>query len=129
MATGDPIDRAYLDLDATQVYCSSIEITWDDGQDWVEEMSRSNEPAGLAGGNIKCDIACEVNMKEDEEADVDFYKLFKDRTNIPIIVEYESGRKFTWGKGRLVGPSISGGTGEKAGWSFTLKCHECVVSN
>lgn len=118
MAYGDPIDRSYLDLAGIDVSCDSIDPDFDDSTDWVKAMTRNNEPLGLKSGNRTCDCKVDVTMREGE---INFLKIWKDKTNVPCTIEYESGRSFSFSKGRIGKPSISAREGEKVTWSFDMK--------
>ena len=126
MATGDPIDRAYLEIDSTQVFCESIDPDFDDKTEWVDAMTKDNQPLGVVRGNQHGEIKATIAMLEGEE--VDFIDLWEKKTNIPVTIEYQEGATLSFGKGVLSKPGISSKHGDKTTWSIELKCWNLVVS-
>jgi hypothetical protein len=128
MATGDPIDRAYLEVDGEQVYCESIDIDLDDKTDWVDAMTKDNEPLGVVSGNRHGEIKATLAVREDDEDDIDWIDLWEKKTNVTVVVEFENGRTFSFAKGVVSKPSEGAKHGDKATRQVELKCWNLVVS-
>jgi hypothetical protein len=128
MATGDPIDRAYLEIDGVQLSCEDIDIKFDDGTQWVEAMTRDNLPLGVVRGNQKAEVSATVAMREDEEDDIDLIDLYEKKTNVAVSVEFQNGRTISFGKGVVSAPNPSSKHGDKATYKVDLKCWEMTVS-
>ena len=111
MSKGDPIDRAFLIAGDNELQCSSISIKGQNGKDWVEAMTRDNEPLGLAGGNMKYDVDVEAPMTEGQSDDVDLHELMVNGTNVEFVVEAKNGDTYTWAKGQVVSVDSSFKTG------------------
>jgi hypothetical protein len=128
MSTGDPIDRAYLEIDGVQLSCEDIDIKFDDGTQWVEAMTRDNLPLGVVRGNQKAEVSATVAMREDEEDDIDLIDLYEKKTNVAVSVEFQNGRTISFGKGVVSAPNPSSKHGDKATYKVDLKCWEMTVS-
>jgi len=128
MATGDPIDRAYLEIDGVQLSCEDIDIKFVDGTQWVEAMTRDNLPLGVVRGNQKAEVTASIAMREDEADDIDLVDIWEKGTNVAVSIEFQNGRTISFGKGVISAPNPSGKHGDKATWKVDLKCWELTVS-
>jgi hypothetical protein len=123
---GDPIDRAYLEIDGDQIYCDSIDIEPEDDSEFVTAMTKDNEPIGVSMGNRRYRIRADITVREDE--DVDLHQLWEDKENVPAGVEFESGKTWEFSNGYVSKPGISARHGEKATWSLELLCYGLQIS-
>lgn len=128
MATGDPIDRAYLEVDGEQVFCESIDPDFDDKTEWVDAMTKDGEPLGVVSGNRHATVKASIAMREDEEDDIDWIDLWEKKTNVPVSIEFQNGRTFSFAKAVVSKPSTSSKHGDKTTWSVELMCWQLVVS-
>ena len=122
----NPIDRAYLDIDGTNVACDSIDIEPEDDTDFVTAMTKDNEPIGTKSGNRRYNVTCKVTMTDDEE--VDFEALWEEKTNVKVNVEFEGGTYWTFGKGVIAKSGIAAAHGDKTTRNLDLKCWQRVIS-
>lgn len=128
MATGDVIDRAYISFNGKKIVAESIDIELDDGTKLVEAMTKDREPIGFASGNMKATVKADLAMREDDQDDVDFHRLWSKQTNVSVTVEFEGGQSWTWNKGRIMKPSISAKTGDQAKRSVEIQAYQLSVS-
>lgn len=120
------IDRAYLEIDGTSVYCDSIDIDPEDDTDFVTAMTPDNEPLGTKSGNRRFSVSAKVTMMEDE--DVDFDDLWETKSNVKVNVIYEGGTTHSFGRGVVSKPGVSANHGDKTTRNIELKCWQRVIS-
>jgi hypothetical protein len=128
VADGDPIDRAYLEINGVQVTCESIDVDPDDKTEWVEAMTRDNYPLGVVRGNMKAEVKATIAMREAEADDIDILELWEKKTNVPVSIEYQNGRTISFGKGVVAKPAISSKHGSATNETLDMKCWEMTVS-
>ncbi len=108
---GDPIDRAYLEIDGDQVFCDSISTDPEDDSDFVTAMTKDNQPIGVSHGNLRHRLTAEMSVREDE--DVNFHRLLEDKSNVPVSIEYENGETWDWSNGVISKVGMAARHGEK----------------
>jgi len=128
MATGDPISRAFVNVNGKTAVAESVEIDPDDSTEFVEGMTEDNEPLGVSHGNMKTTITLEIPMREGDSADIDWEDLQETKENVITTVRFRNGRTHTYQKGVVAKAPNSASTGEKASRSIELMVWRRAIS-
>ena len=126
MASGDPIDRAYLEISGTRLPFDSIDNNPEDGSKFVEAMTPDREPLGVVSGTVKYTLKGTLTMRVSEE--IDLHSIWRNKTLFQAAIEYEGGKTWSWGRAKLSKCDLSSKNGEETKWTVEVLAWMLVIS-
>lgn len=113
------VDRAYIEINGTQLTIEVSDVDHDPSAKEVEAMTRDGAHLGWSFGCPKYTVTGDVPYDADQ-TDIDLLETCSKRTPVTAMIEYEGGDSWNYTEGLILKCSRKSGTGKHVTDSITM---------
>ena len=121
------VSRAYLEINGTQVECSDLEYSSENGVDKVKTMNRANRSKGYVDGIPDWSFTATVPVPH-EGLPISLDDVFADRIEFDAMIELEGGAQRQFSSCRISSLSLKSADGERVEYSLDCMALDMVAA-